>query len=111
MMTAMEPKGPRNLPGQVRDAILQALARAPRPLSVREIEGQVQKITGPTPPSSVRSYLRLNTPDLFVRDGRGVYGLRTRSTTGVQQEFVPARQWEPPFHYGRSRLIHADCFD
>lgn len=111
MLTAMESKGSRNLPGQVRDAILQVLARAPRPLSVREIEGQVQKITGPTPPSSVRSYLRLNTPDLFVRDGRGVYGLRKRNATGVQREFAHMRQWEPPFHYGRSGLIHADCFD
>ena len=111
MLTAMESKGSRNLPGQVRDAILQVLARAPRPLSVREIEGQVQKITGPTPPSSVRSYLRLNTPDLFVRDGRGVYGLRTRNATGVQREFAQMRQWEPPFRYGRSGLIHADCFD
>ena len=111
MLTAMGSKVQRNLPGQVRDAILQVLARAPRSLSVREIEGQVQKITGPTPPSSVRSYLRLNTPDLFVRDGRGIYGLRTRNTMGVQREFAHMRQWEPPFHYGRSGLIHADCFD
>ena len=111
MLTTMRSKGPRNLPGQVRDAILQVLAWAPRPLSVREIEGRVQEIAGPTPPSSVRSYLRLNTPDLFVRDGRGVYGLRTRNTTGVQREFAHVRQWEPPFHYGRSSLIHADCFD
>lgn len=111
MLTTMRSKGPRNLPGQVRDAILQVLAWAPRPLSVREIEGRIQEIAGPTPPSSVRSYLRLNTPDLFVRDGRGVYGLRTRNTTGVQREFAHVRQWEPPFHYGRSSLIHADCFD
>ena len=102
----------RSSPGQVRDAIFQALSLTSKSLTVREIEGRVQQIAGPTPPSSIRSYLRLNTPDTFVREKRGVYRLRSHDTTrGVQCETTSARQWLAPFNFGRSTLVHADCFD
>jgi len=104
----------RNSPGQVRDVILQVLALTSKSLSVKEIDSRVQKILGPVPPSSIRSYLRLNTPDIFIRDRRGVYGLRARNTGGgVQREFarMEREQWQAPFYYGKSTMVHADCFD
>jgi len=52
----------RYSPGQVRDAILNALAQSKQAMSVKEIEAKVSQAIGPTPTSSVRSYLRLNTP-------------------------------------------------
>ena len=107
----MEPSVLRNPPGQVRDAILQVLALASRPLSIREIESRVRRITGATPASSVRSYLRLNTPDIFVREERGVYSLRARRNPGIQREIDRTRQWPAPFHYGKSAIVNADCFD
>ena len=66
----------RRLPGNVRDAIIDVLSVAPSPLPSGEIEARVESLLGPTPGSSIRSYLRLNTPELFVRERRGVYGLR-----------------------------------
>ncbi len=91
--------------------VLQVLALTSKPLSVKEIESRAQQITGPTPPSSIRSYLRLNTPAIFVREERGVYRLRTHGTGGIQQEFVHAQQWKDPFNYGKSTIVNADCFD
>ncbi|MFH0351905.1 MAG: DNA methyltransferase [Chromatiales bacterium] len=111
MLQNMEEQISRYSPGQVRDAILQVMAFTSKPLSVREIEGRVQQIAGPTPPSSIRSYLRLNTPDIFVREERGVYRLRDNGTGGVQREIAQAQSWKTPFTYGSSTLVNADCFD
>ena len=113
-MPDMKPQASRNPPGQVRDAILQTLLLTSKPLSVKEIEGRVQKIAGPTPQSSIRSYLRLNTPAVFIREERGVYRLRTRHPehiAGIQRELATDEQWLPTFHFGKSMLVHADCFD
>ena len=107
----MDRRSLRNSPGHVRDAILQVLTLTTTPLSVKEIESRVQKIAGSTPASSIRSYLRLNTPDLFVRDGRGVYGLRMHRAESLRRESAHAQRWNPPFHYGKSTMVHADCFD
>ena len=114
MIPDMKQQASRNSPGQVRDAILQALLLTSKPLSVKEIEGRVQKIAGPTPQSSIRSYLRLNTPAVFVREERGVYRLRlphTEHLSGIQRELPTEQQWQAPFHFGKSTLEHADCFD
>jgi len=51
-------------PGQVRDAIIRVLKASDRALSTGEIELGVSEVLGPASTSSVRSYLRLNTPDL-----------------------------------------------
>ena len=114
MMPDMKQQTSRTPPGQVRDAILQTLLLTSKPLSVKEIEGRVQKLTGPTPQSSIRSYLRLNTPAVFIREERGVYSLRrhhTRQTSGNQSELDFKQQWQTPFHFGNSTLVHADCFE
>ncbi|MHB8912554.1 MAG: DNA methyltransferase, partial [Lysobacter sp.] len=67
---------------------------------------------GETSPSSVRSYLLLNTPRLFVRSERGVYRLRpdlfgeSDLSFFDQQPPLPNRS----FSYKRTRLDLADCF-
>ncbi|MBI2954050.1 MAG: site-specific DNA-methyltransferase [Chloroflexi bacterium] len=100
----------RYAPGRVRDAILQVMTLTSEPLSIKQIEERVCRVIGPTPTSSVRSYLRLNTPDLFVREERGVYRV-AREYGGVQREITQIPEWEKPVVFGGARLVHADCFD
>lgn len=64
-------------PGSVRDAILAFMKKAGRPVTTAEIHEAVSKSIGSdVPRSSVRSYLRLNTPKLFSNPSRGIYELR-----------------------------------
>ncbi|MBI4331905.1 MAG: site-specific DNA-methyltransferase [Chloroflexi bacterium] len=100
----------RYAPGQVRDAIIQVLSLTSKPLSVSEIQERVSCIIGSTPDSSVRSYLRLNTPDLFVRETRGMYAVQT-TPGGVQKGFPDLQPWREPARFGKSTIVHADCFD
>ncbi|MBU0651918.1 MAG: site-specific DNA-methyltransferase [Proteobacteria bacterium] len=101
----------RNAPGQVRDAIVHVLSLTSRPLSVKEIENRVGQMIGPTPTSSVRSYLRLNTPDLFVRETRGVYTVQTVAAWSAQRNLFETQIWRDPVKFGKSTIFHADCFD
>ena len=100
----------RYAPGRVRDGIVQVLSHTSMALSVKDIEDRLSQVVGPVRGSSVRSYLRLNTPGMFVREGRGVYTLRSDAGAGIQSELSPDR-WRPPFSYGRATLYHSDCFD
>jgi len=101
----------RYAPGRVRDAILQVLTLTSESLSVKQIEERVQKVIGATPSSSIRSYLRLNTPEFFVRETRGVYSVRPEYFGGLQRELLQIRSWEEPITIGQATLIHGDCFD
>lgn len=96
-------------PGHVRDAILNALVNAPKPLTVREISDEVGRQLGATPASSIRSYLRLHTPELFVREGRGVYRARTASPSPRQRFFTELESTEHDFRFGKAVLHHDDC--
>jgi DNA modification methylase len=107
----MSEDSPRYAPGRIRDAILQAMTLTSEPLSVKEIQNRVSKVIGPIPTSSVRSYLRLNTPDLFVRENRGVYHLKSELLSGAQREMSVLQEWEKPITIGKATLFHADCFD
>jgi len=107
----MQQQRSKNAPGHVRDAILQVLSLTSSPLSVKEVDRRVRRIVGPTPTSSVRSYLRLNTPGLFVRKQRGMYALRTNANTAVQGQLPGMHEWREPFRLGNAVLFHADCFD
>lgn len=98
-------------PGRVRDAIMQILSSAPQALPLKEIEARVCEMLGPTPTSSVRSYLRLNTPEVFVREARGTYGVRQMEMPGIQASAPRAEERRDPAVIGRARLFHADCFD
>lgn len=106
-----KPKLDRHPPGHIRDAVLQVLAESAKPLSVRDIEARVSEVIGPAPTSSVRSYLRLNTPDLFVREQRGVYRTRNNNPVVLQRQLVPLEDKQKPISYGKATLVHADCFD
>ena len=74
-MRDMSESQSRYAPGRVRDAIFQVLSLSPKPLSIKQIQERVSRVIGSTPTSSVRSYLRLNTPHYFVRQGLGVYSV------------------------------------
>ncbi len=63
----------KRAPGSVRDAILAFLRTQKKDSSLAEISEAVQEQLGDVPKSSVRSYLRLNTPKLFKRTGHGRY--------------------------------------
>lgn len=98
----------RNAPGRVRDAIITALEEARRPLSLAEIQRRVSSIIGPTPPSSIRSYLQLNTPSTFARELRGAYRLASGGNASAGE--VKAKLPEPAC-VGRAKLYLGDCFE
>ena len=101
----------RYAPGSVRDTILKVLRVSNHGLSVSQIEQRVSKVIGPTPTSSVRSYLRLNTPNLFVRESRGMYRLRPEYLGGFQRE-LPVSGDPPKISLiGKATLVNADCLD
>lgn len=101
----------RYAPGRVRDGILQVLSHTSQALSIREIRDRFCQVVGTTSESSIRSYLRLNTPKTFVRESRGVYSLRYESRLGVQQELSGIAAPGSSFTFGGATLHHADCFD
>lgn len=68
----------RRRPGVIRDAILAAF-EVKKELSVAEVRTAVTATLGQdVPSSSVRSYLNINTPGLFLRTGHGRYRLVRR---------------------------------
>ncbi len=80
-------------------------------MPVSQIEEEVSKRLGPTPTSSVRSYLRLNTPSAFVREARGVYSLRNETLPGLQRSLPETDIEEDSFTIGKAQMIRADCLD
>lgn len=103
----------KNPPGRVRDAIFEVLNQSPSAISVSTISCAVEQIIGETPQSSIRSYLRLNTPELFVREARGIYRARRTSESALQQKLVESddKDTQATFRYQEATLHHADCFD
>jgi site-specific DNA-methyltransferase (adenine-specific) len=110
-MSEMSETQSRYAPGRVRDAIFQVLSISSKPLSIGQIQERVSQVIGPTPTSSVRSYLRLNTPQYFVRQGLGVYSVQRDTALGVQRDLPGNETWQAPQRIGGAQLIHADCFD
>ena len=95
-------------PGEVRDAIVKALEGREGGASVGEITENVVAQIGDVPASSVRSYLRLNTPTLFARMERAQYTLNGCEAVAAQ----PARRAasaDSPFEWGRATVHHEDC--
>ena len=107
----MKSERPKLRPGQVRDAIVRVLKAKDRSLAAKEIEKEVSQLLGSSCSSSVRSYLRLNTPEMFVREERGVYQLRLDYQPASEPKPLPAAEPRQPFQFGKARLFHADCFD
>lgn len=99
----------RRRPGEIRDAIFSVLSNKSRGATVAEIQDAVHALIGSAAPSSVRSYLRLNSDSLFVRHVRGVYTIR-ETADGYGEK----AKRQPPFRscaIGRARLVEADCFE
>jgi DNA modification methylase len=102
-------------PGQVRDAIFNVLATRPLGASVTEIIADVRQVLGRAAPSSVRSYLRLNTPTIFKRSTRGHYLLRgldnTRESEPAPGDNGASTHGTALFSFGKSTLYCSDCLD
>lgn len=96
-------------PGQVRDAIFSVLSASPDGVPLPKIEAGVRRLLGDTPSSSIRSYLRLNTPRFFSKGSRGVYSLRESE----YQEYgiATSRKAEDCFEYRNAKLVFSDCFE
>jgi DNA modification methylase len=84
--------------------------------TVAEIVAEVSARIGETPASSIRSYLRLNTPKVFTKVDRGHYRVREEAQTtlplmeenGYKPEHRPVAR--EAFRFGNATLIHGDCF-
>jgi DNA modification methylase len=99
----------RRRPGEVRDAIVEVLEGRSDPSSVQEISSEVSRLIGQVSASSIRSYLQLNTPELFARMERGQYVLNgfedaQRSRSQAEPDAAPV-SWT----HDQATLVHADC--
>lgn len=99
----------RRRPGEIRDAIIAYLALQPDPVSIPEIRAAVGLAAGEVAASSIRSYLRLNTPEIFIRTDRGHYMLRERAGWSPELPLIPLQQ-SVTYRYQSAELHLADCF-
>ncbi len=95
----------RHSPGSVRDAVVEFLTSA-SDASIQEIQSAVEQRIGDVAASSVRSYLNLNVPDLFVRVSRGRYRLAKKVNGHSPIVAEPAC-----YQHGLATLVHCDCFE
>lgn len=96
---------------------METLAYRTEGATVVEIVSGVSQRIGPTPASSVRSYLRLNTPKLFTKLDRGHYVVREEAQATLSfseqngyRKSMPSISREA-FRFDNATLIHGDCFD
>jgi site-specific DNA-methyltransferase (adenine-specific) len=94
----------------VRDAIIDVL-QTTSSASVSEIAVGVERRIGPVPASSVRSYLQLNTPELFVRQERGQYMLAGFEGASIKPVLAANAADSAAFDEGRIKLQRQDCMD
>ncbi len=106
----MTSDNPRMPAGRVRDAILRFLEGCGDAVSLQEIEAVVVRNIGVTPRSSIRSYLSLNTPDVFERTERGHYRLK-RANPAANGQTALERIASFSLKGGAVRMYRADCFD
>jgi DNA modification methylase len=109
---------PKRKLGTVRDAIIETLAYRTSGATVSQITKEVSERIGPTPASSVRSYLRLNTPKLFTKVDRGHYRVREEAQATLPlvdqrsgHRILPSIVSREAFRFGDATLIHGDCFE
>ncbi len=108
----------------MRDAIVEVLERKRGSATIQEITGHVVDLIGDVPASSVRSYLRLNTPVLFAKMDRAQYALTGfDSPMGRQADAHPVHfaNGETPgtpgtpealsFRHGKASLFLDDCMN
>jgi DNA modification methylase len=95
----------RRRPGEVRDAIVRVLSERASAASVKEIADGVTGLIGDVPPSSVRSYLQLNTPTMFARMDRAQYVLNGFEEPRPAAPAARARS----FSFGNTALHLGEC--
>ena len=99
----------RRPPGEVRDAVRSTLQARPSGASVGEIVAGVRELIGEVSGSSIRSYLRLNTPQSFARPRRGYYRL-TVNEIHPDGACSAKRRFRTEV-IGRAKVIHGDCME
>ncbi len=93
-------------PGTVRDSIVNYLSTLGGDAAMKDISAAVAARMGKVSPSSIRSYLNLNVPDLFERTERGRYRLKPIDPL---DELVVIGQ--PVLREGLASLYQSDCFE
>jgi len=96
----------RRRPGEVRDAIVEVLTARRGGASVQQITRGVNALIGDVAPSSVRSYLQLNTPEMFAKMERAQYAL---SGFDVVPEGEVSHEAPESFRFGGATLYLNDC--
>ncbi|MBI2755519.1 MAG: site-specific DNA-methyltransferase [Chloroflexi bacterium] len=98
----------RRRPGEIRDAIRDYLEGQRADASVSDIRLSVAARLGDVAASSVRSYLRLNAGDAFVRTSYGRYGLRSGVSRREVGEALGVYS-ASVVRQGRAELWEGDC--
>ena len=96
-------------PGEVRDAVLNALSTAPAGASLPRIQAAVEQQIGSVHASSVRSYLRLNTPGLFVRMDRAQYRLNLEHDLALPESGADRGKIANTWSHRDVVLVQDDC--
>ena len=87
---------------------MQVLERRQQAATLHEITNDVVQLIGAVPPSSVRSYLRLNTPALFLRMDRAQYVLN--GFEDLRRSSRPVDRTEhKQFRFGQASMVLAEC--
>lgn len=94
-----------NAPGAIRDPIIEFLSAIAADAGLHEIIEAVRRQAGDVPPSSVRSYLNNNTPQIFERTSRRRYRLRLDDGQRIE-----IKRW-PSCRIGQARLYQADSLE
>jgi len=92
-------------PGRIRDSILGYLGAKGCDASLDEIHEAVRADLGLVAPSSVRSYLNLNTPEKFVRTAKGRYSIGSFEGLGPSLPLKASTSVE----VGKAKLYTSDC--
>jgi DNA modification methylase len=92
-------------PGRIRDSIIGYLGAKGCDASLDEIHDAVRADLGLVAPSSVRSYLNLNTPQKFVRTGKGRYSI----SRFEEPQPEPTSKTSNGIQVGRAMLYTTDC--
>ena len=93
----------------MRDAIVEVLSRRPEGSSVGQIGAEVMQLIGEVPASSVRSYLQINTPEIFARMERGQYVLNGFELPTAARRGAAAKFEAREHHFDTARLVLDDC--
>jgi len=92
-------------PGRIRDSILGYLGTIGCDASLDEIHEAVRADLGLVAPSSVRSYLNLNTPQKFIRTSKGRYSI----SRFEEIEPIASSKTSDFLRIGKAKLYTSDC--